>query len=221
MIRIKWLGHACYKIYFDDIQCVIDPFEKGYVPGYRDIQTSADIVLASHKHNDHYGLMEVQQLLRLVHGVEVTGVKTFHDDENGALRGENTVHVLEYNGTKVAHFGDIGHILTEEQIKQIGNVDVAIVPVGGTYTVRAPEAKTICEQVNAKVVIPMHYRTENQGFEVLETVDEFASMFENVVFSDSDEYAFAQEQQTEDEYDDVVCATSEETYPKVVVLTYR
>jgi len=193
MIKIKWLGHACYKIYFDDIQCVIDPFEKGYVPGYRDISTSADIILASHKHNDHCGLNEVQQLLRMVHGVTVTKVDTFHDDKNGALRGKNIVHVLEYNGIKVAHFGDIGHILTEEQVQQIGNVDVAIVPIGGTYTVRAPEAKAICEQVNAKVIIPMHYRTGEQGFDVLETTEEFESLFDNVKHYDSDEYVVPEE----------------------------
>ena len=204
MIKIKWLGHACYKIYFDDIQVVVDPFEKGYVPGYRDISTSADIVLASHKHNDHYGLNEVQQLLRMVNGVNVTKVDTFHDDENGALRGKNTVHIMEYNGVKVAHFGDIGHILTEEQVKQIGNVDIAIVPIGGTYTVRAPEAKTICEQVNAKVIIPMHYRCGSQGFDVLETTEEFESLFSNVNHYDSDEYIVP----------DVII-------PEVAVLTYK
>ncbi|MBQ5781764.1 MAG: MBL fold metallo-hydrolase [Oscillospiraceae bacterium] len=217
MIKIKWLGHACYKIYFDDIQCVIDPFEKGYVPGYRDIQTSADIVLASHGHNDHCGLMEVQQLLRMVHGVNVTKVNTFHDDKNGTLRGENIVHVMEYNGTKIAHFGDIGHILTEEQVQQIGTVDVAIIPIGGTYTVRAPQAKTICEQVDAKVIIPMHYRTGNQGFAVLETTEEFEGMFANVVHTDSDEYIV---EEKPCEYDDVDSSTSQWN-PQVVVLTYR
>lgn len=221
MIKIKWLGHACYKIYFDDIQCVIDPFEKGYVPGYRDIQTSADIVLASHMHNDHYGLMEVQQLLRLVHGVEVTKVDTFHDDENGTLRGNNIVHIMEYNGVKIAHFGDIGHILTKEQVQQIGDVDVAIVPIGGTYTVRAPQAKVICEQVNAKVVIPMHYRTGEQGFSVLETSEEFESLFSKVVHLDSDEYIVEENGCNVDEYDDVVSETRETTGQKVVVLTYR
>lgn len=188
MIKIKWLGHACYKIYFDDIQVVVDPFEKGYVPGYRDINTSADIVLASHKHNDHYGLNEVQQLLRMVNGVNITKVDTFHDEKGGAIRGENTVHVMEYNGVKIAHFGDIGHILSTEQAEQIGNVDVAIVPIGGTYTVRAPEAKTICEQIKAKVIIPMHYRTEDYGFDVLETTEDFESLFDNVKHYDSDEY---------------------------------
>ena len=188
MIKIKWLGHACYKFYFDDIQVVVDPFEKGYVPGYRDINTSADIVLASHKHNDHYGLNEVQQLLRMVNGVDVTKVDTFHDEKGGLLRGENTVHIMEYNGVKIAHFGDIGHVLSTEQAEQIGNVDIAIVPIGGTYTVRAPEAKIICEQVNAKVIIPMHYRTDDYGFDVLETTEEFESLFENVNHYDSDEY---------------------------------
>lgn len=204
MIKIKWLGHACFKIYFDDIQCVIDPFEKGYVPGYRDISTSADIVLASHTHADHYGLNEVQQLLRMVHGVNVTKVDTFHDDKDGALRGKNTVHIMEYNGVKIAHFGDIGHILTAEQVQQIGAVDVALVPIGGTYTVRAPQAKTVCQQVNAKIIIPMHYRTGEQGFDVLETTEEFESLFDNVKHYDSDEYIVPQ---------DIV--------PEVAILTYK
>ena len=188
MIKIKWLGHACYKIYFDDIQCVIDPFEDDYVPGYRNIDTSADIILASHKHNDHYGLNSVRQLLRMVHGVDVKKVSTFHDEKGGTLRGENIVHVMEYNGTKIAHFGDIGHILTQEQIAQICDVDVALVPIGGTYTVYADEAKTICQQVNAKVIIPMHYRSGSQGYEVLETTENFEALFDNVVHYDTDEF---------------------------------
>lgn len=188
MIKIKWLGHACYKIYFDDIQCVIDPFEDNYVPGYRNIDTSADIILTSHKHNDHYGMGTVRQLLRLVHGVEVKKVATCHDEKGGSLRGENTVHILTYNGVKIAHFGDIGHILTEEQVEEIGDVDVALIPIGGTYTVYAEDAKTICQQVNAKVIIPMHYRCGSLGYDVLETTENFEALFDNVRHMDSDEY---------------------------------
>ena len=188
MIKIKWLGHACFKIWFDDIQCVIDPFEDNYVPGYRNIDTSADIILASHQHSDHYGMDSVRQLLRLVHGVEVKKVETCHDEKGGSLRGTNTVHVLSYNGTKVAHFGDIGHVLTEEQVKEIGDVDVALIPIGGTYTVRAEEAKTICQQVNAKVIIPMHYRCGSLGYEVLETTENFEALFDEVKHIESDEY---------------------------------
>jgi len=188
MIKIKWLGHACYKIYFDDIQCVIDPFEDGSVPGYKNIDTSADIILASHQHFDHYGMNSVRQLLRMVHGVNVKKVHTFHDEKGGSLRGENIVHVLDYNGTKIAHFGDIGHVLTQQQIDEIGDVDVALVPIGGTYTVVAEQAKTICQQVNAKIVIPMHYRSSDMGYEVLETTENFEKMFDNVEHHNSDEF---------------------------------
>ncbi len=193
MIKIKWLGHSCYKIYFDDIQCVIDPFEDGYVPGYRNINTSADIVLASHSHRDHDSKFTVCQLLRLVRGVEVKKVSTYHDEKLGALRGENIVHVITYNGVKIAHFGDIGHILTDSQAAEIGDVDVALIPVGGTYTVDADGAKAICRQVNAKVIIPMHYRTGNQGFAELDTVENFEKLFDNVVHYDSDEFTILQD----------------------------
>ena len=188
MIKIKWLGHACFKIYFDDIQCVIDPFEDNYVPGYRNIDTSADIILASHQHNDHYGMHSVRQLMRYVRGVEVAKVETCHDEKGGSLRGKNIVHVMEYNGLKIAHFGDIGHVLDEEQIKQIGDVDVALVPIGGTYTVRADEAKTICQQVNAKIIIPMHYRSGSLGYEVLETTENFEKLFDKVEHHNTDEF---------------------------------
>lgn len=204
MIKIKWLGHACYKIYFDDIQCVIDPFEDNYVPGYNNIDTSADIILASHKHNDHYGMESVRQLLRMVHGVEVKKINTFHDDKNGALRGENIVHVLEYNGTRIAHFGDIGHVLTTEQAAEIGDVDVALIPIGGTYTVLADEAKTICQQVNAKIVIPMHYRCGDMGYDVLETTERFEKLFSNVEHHNTDEFI-----------------VPDEITPKAVILQYK
>ena len=204
MIKIKWLGHACYKIYFDDIQCVIDPFEDDYVPGYKNIDTSADIILASHQHNDHYGMDSVRQLLRMVHGVNVKKVHTFHDEKGGTLRGDNIVHVLEYNGVKIAHFGDIGHVLTAEQAAEIGDVDVALVPIGGTYTVVANEAKTICEQVNAKIIIPMHYRSGNYGYDVLETTENFEKLFDNVEHHNTDEFT-----------------VPDKITPKAVILQYR
>ncbi|MBE6878768.1 MAG: deoxyribose-phosphate aldolase [Ruminococcaceae bacterium] len=204
MIKIKWLGHACFKIYFDDIQCVIDPFEDNYVPGYRNIDTSADIILASHRHNDHYGMDSVRQLLRMVHGVEVKKVQTCHDEKGGSLRGENIVHVLEYNGTRIAHFGDIGHILTDEQVKEIGDIDVALIPIGGTYTVRADEARTICQQVKAKIIIPMHYRCGELGYEVLETTENFEKLFDNIEHRNTNEFILP-----------------DKITPNVVILQYR
>lgn len=188
MIKIKWLGHACFRISFDDINYVIDPYEDNYVPGYKNIDTSADEVFISHEHNDHAGVMTVRCTRRITQGVETIKVNTFHDDKQGALRGENIVHIFEYQGKRIGHFGDIGHILTEDQQAKIGNLDVAIIPVGGTYTVDAEKAKIISEQVCAKVIIPMHYRDNELGFEELDTIDKFKNMFQNIKYSDNDEY---------------------------------
>ncbi len=188
MVKIKWLGHACFKICFDDIQYVIDPFEDEYVPSYDNICTSADMVFTSHNHNDHAGIMGVKCMRRLTYGVNVITVKTYHDEQKGALRGVNIVHIFEYKGKRIAHFGDIGHILTEEQKSKIGKIDVALIPIGDVYTVGAEKAKIIAEQVDAKVVIPMHYRCEEFGFKELDTADLFESLYSKVKHIDTNEY---------------------------------
>lgn len=85
---------------------------------------------------------------------------------------------------KLAHFGDLGHPLTDEQAAQIGNVDVALIPVGGFYTIDPHTAKQVARQVNAKVIIPMHYRTEQFGFDVIAHIDDFTALYDNVIATD-------------------------------------
>ena len=117
---------------------------------------------------------------------QITEVETFHDDANGTKRGTNIVRVFEYEGLTLAHFGDLGHILTEEQAEAIGPVDVALIPVGGFYTIDPQQALEVAQQVEAKVVIPMHYRTEDFGFDVIAHINDFTSLCEDVVFTDED-----------------------------------
>ena len=117
---------------------------------------------------------------------EIIEVETFHDDAQGTKRGMNIVRVFEWEGMTVAHFGDLGHILTEEQMEAIGSVDVALIPVGGFYTIDAEQAAEVAQQVEAKVIIPMHYRTEDFGFDVISHIDDFTSQFEDVVYVDED-----------------------------------
>lgn len=62
---------------------------------------------------------------------------------NGGKRGENIIRVFDYNGMKLAHFGDLGHLLDAETAKEIGNIDVALLPVGGFYTIDAKTAKAV------------------------------------------------------------------------------
>ena len=185
-ITIQWLGHACYKLTFGDWSCVVDPYENGSVPGIGDLQVAAHEVFCSHGHHDHNAAHLVKQIRSFAPAPEVIEVETFHDDAQGAKRGMNVVRVFDWEGMTVAHFGDLGHILSEEQAEAIGPVDVALIPVGGFYTIDAETAAEVAEQVEAKIIIPMHYRTEDFGFDVISHIDEFTSQYEDVVYMEED-----------------------------------
>ena len=185
-ITVQWLGHACYKLTFGDWTCVIDPYDNGSVPGIADLQVSAHEIFCSHGHHDHNAAHLVKQVRMFAPAPEITTVDSFHDDAQGTKRGTNIIHVFEYEGLTLAHFGDLGHILTEEQAEAIGPVDVALIPVGGFYTIDPQQAKEVAQQVEAKVVIPMHYRTADFGFDVIAHIDDFTSQFDNVVITEED-----------------------------------
>jgi L-ascorbate metabolism protein UlaG (beta-lactamase superfamily) len=96
--------------------------------------------------------------------VSFTGVATYHDDVQGKERGENTVFAFEVDGLKICHLGDLGHVLTPDQVAQVGEVDILLLPVGGRATVDADAATQVMGQLNPKVTIPMHYKTDKIKF---------------------------------------------------------
>jgi L-ascorbate metabolism protein UlaG (beta-lactamase superfamily) len=130
-----------------------------------------DMVAVTHNHGDHNKIniasgnyMLVNEPKEYSHeGVSVKGIKTYHDKVNGKKRGENIVFLFKVDGLKICHCGDLGHLLTEEQVKAIGKVDILIVPVGGRMTINAVEATQVMNQLGATVTIPMHYRTKALG----------------------------------------------------------
>ena len=88
-----------------------------------------------------------------VHGVLITGVRSFRDDQKGALRGTNTCFVYELDGLHAVHLGDIGHALNEDALGEMGPVDVACVPLGGALS--ASKAAELVAQLEAKLIVPM------------------------------------------------------------------
>ena len=185
-ITVQWIGHACYKLTFGDWSCVVDPYDNGTVPGLGDVQAAAHEIFCSHGHHDHNAAHLVRQIRMFAPAPQVIKVNTFHDDAQGTKRGENIIHVFEYDGMKLAHFGDLGHLLSDKQVKEIGDIDVALIPVGGFYTIDCETAKKVAEQVNARVIIPMHYRTEQFGFDVISHIDDFTKQYTNVLATNGD-----------------------------------
>jgi L-ascorbate metabolism protein UlaG (beta-lactamase superfamily) len=180
-MKITYLGHSCFKFEKDGFAMIIDPYKAGSVPGYAPLKENANQVLSSHKHADHFGLSEVKlAVTRADTPFMISFIETFHDDKNGALRGCNNVIIVDVDGLRLVHMGDIGCELSDEDIEKIKDCDVLLIPVGGFYTIDAAQAKAYVDKFNPKITIPMHYRGEGFGYDEIGTVDEFTRLFEQV-----------------------------------------
>ena len=174
-MKITWLGHACFLLESGGYRVILDPC-KG-VPGVKDTACEAEAVYCSHGHFDHCYTDEIRLAEGKTSPFTLKEIAAFHDEANGAKRGPNTIRLFTAEGITVAHMGDLGHQLNDAQLAEMGKADVLLLPVGGTYTVDSAGAKAVCDAVKPRVVIPMHYRKEEMGFDVLQTVDEFTALF--------------------------------------------
>ena len=174
-ITITWHGHSCFKIEAAGHSAVIDPYTG--VPGYPELSLTAGEVYTSHGHDDHGWIQAVRTEAEAGESpFRVTTVECFHDPKRGALRGENKITIFEVLGKRIAHLGDLGHLLSEEQVKAVGKCDVILIPVGGYYTIDAQEAKKTADALDPTVIIPMHYRTGGYGFDVIGEPEDFLSL---------------------------------------------
>lgn len=113
------------------------------------------------------------RMARSPHAVVVTSIPAWHDDEQGAQRGAVAMLLIEVDGVRIVHCGDIGQSqFTVEQLQAMGKVDVLLMPVGGTYTVDGAQAAALVEQVQPRIVVPIHYKTPALNFD-LAGVDPF------------------------------------------------
>jgi L-ascorbate metabolism protein UlaG (beta-lactamase superfamily) len=170
-MKIKWFGHSCFMITSEKgTKIILDPYKNTL--GYKlPEELEADIVATSHNHSDHNNINAVKNSFVHINkagnfseqGIEIKGIETFHDKISGAKKGKNIIYNFKIDDINVCHCGDLGHILTSQHLKEIGNVDILIIPVGGGYTIDALDAVKVMEQLNPTVVIPMHYRTKALG----------------------------------------------------------
>jgi len=166
---LKYLGHSAFKIVSNGenkVNIVVDPFDPKVV-GLPWKKQSADILLVSHAHKDHSfreGIEGDPFVIDCagdyeVKGIHVYGVPSFHDESSGKDRGANIMYLVDtQERIKIAHLGDLGHALNPDQISELEDTDILLIPVGGTYTIDAKRAVEIINQIQPYVVVPMHYR---------------------------------------------------------------
>ena len=185
-IGITWHGHSCYSVTADDYTIVLDPFADGSVPGLPNLELHANCVLCSHQHSDHGCTDVVKVTEKEISPFQVSVIDSFHDDAEGSKRGPNKIHVLEAHGMRIVHFGDLGCMLTDEQAVLLKQADVLMIPVGGFYTIDAAQAKEIVSALEPKVVIPMHYRSDTFGYDVIGRLETFTEFYSNIVTYETD-----------------------------------
>ncbi len=177
---ITYLGHASFKIKGKNAVVVTDPYDPQ--TGLKFPKVEADIVTVTHDHFDHSAASLVQGEPFVVagpgeyevKGVEIVGVDSFHDTKEGSERGRSTIFNLKIDKMNIAHLGDLGQdSLTDQQVEEIGNVDILMIPVGGVYTIDAATAAKIASLLEPKIIIPMHYADPDSTVKELAGVENF------------------------------------------------
>lgn len=197
---LRWFGHSYFVLTTSaGTRIAFDPHA---ISEYGTQMVAPDIALITHQHNDH-NRVEVfsnadSKELKIFQGVNAKGRNTewanidttfknvkirsvglYHDQEEGKKRGKNSAFVVEVDGLKFCHLGDLGHELDAEQAKAIGPIDVLMIPVGGIYTINGEEAKKVVKTLKPRLfIMPMHYATKVYN-EVLPP-DEFLDGQKNV-----------------------------------------
>ncbi|MDF2504967.1 MAG: hypothetical protein K0R06_2460 [Clostridium sp.] len=184
-LEITWLGHSSFLIRDSRGRLILtDPFNDKV--GYEIYKDKADFVTISHSHFDHCYTEEIKGDPIIVDEVgihsfpdlNIIGLSSYHDKQLGVIRGKNTIFIIEVDGYRICHLGDLGYVLSEEEIDSLGDIDILLIPVGGNFTINGIEAKELCKKLNSSIVIPMHYKTAILTFP-LDGVEPFISAMKN------------------------------------------
>lgn len=183
-MKIRYLGHSCFMLTESTGTTIVtDPY--GAI-GYKMPPVRADAVTISHSHYDHNNLHAVKGSPAVfneegtyeIGGVDITAIKSYHDDKNGARRGENLIFKFRMDGLEICHLGDLGEECSSALLETILPVHVLLIPVGGKYTIDAEQAKEYVDRIMPAIVIPMHYKTKGLLLDI-DKVDEFTDRFES------------------------------------------
>ncbi|MFW6007382.1 MAG: MBL fold metallo-hydrolase [Halanaerobiales bacterium] len=184
-MKLKWWGHASFTITTDDgIKIITDPYGEDFP--YKNIEDTADIVTVSHDHFDHNGADSVPgnpEVVESLKGyqddnIKIKTIASYHDKSAGNERGENIIYIIESKNKSLVHLGDLGHFLSEGKLRDLKGIDILLIPVGGHFTINADEAYELVEQIEPKIVIPMHYKTDKIDLPI-EGIEPFLDKFDS------------------------------------------
>lgn len=178
---LKYLGHACFYLKESNFSVVIDPFAN---VGYDQDFCTANYCICSHEHFDHCTLTKVSAN-KVITQMNVNEfpfgrfINSYHDEAMGTKRGKNLISVINLDGFKVCHFGDLGEPVSDKLINEIGKIDILLIPIGSVYTIDHIQAYEYVKKLSPKIVIPMHYKTPRGNIDINGKGD-FLKLFDRV-----------------------------------------
>lgn len=163
-MQIFWYGQACFKILSQDLVLITDPYSRKI--GLTPPRVKANFVTVSHNHLSHNNIETIRGNPIVFNGpgeyetknLRCTGISTFHDKNEGRKLGPNVVYIIELEKIKICHLGDLGHLPSSQQIEKINGIDILMVPVGETNMISIKEAISLINELEPRIVIPMHYK---------------------------------------------------------------
>ncbi|OGM12603.1 hypothetical protein A2V80_03465 [Candidatus Woesebacteria bacterium RBG_16_39_8b] len=182
-MEITYLGHSCFRLKGKSAILVTDPFNPAVV-GLPFKNITGDIITVSHQHEDHNFVDAVSNVRKVIDapgeyeisGISIIGLPSYHDDKKGKIRGKNIIFVIEIDGLRLAHLGDLGYKLSETEIESLGSIDILMVSTGGEYTIGSADAAQITRAIDPYIIIPMHYQVKGLKkvlFDKLSSVEPF------------------------------------------------
>jgi len=180
---------------------ITDPHD-GKSIGIRAPSLRGDVVLVSHDHFDHNCVRQVkgseisvirEPVMTVERGVRVQGVETYHDTTKGSKRGRNIAFKVEMDGMTLCHLGDLGHMLDDSQLAEIGTPDVLLIPVGNVFTLDVQSAIDLAKRISPKVIVPMHFRVGGLSLSVRPVEDFLKGFTEDEIVRVGNEIEFKPE----------------------------
>jgi len=189
-MKIKYLGHAAFELELaSGARYVIDPYTTGAFGTlkYGPIEGNFDVGVVSHNHEDHVSREVLSHCMKIINtsgkvtigDVTIESLMTYHDESKGSARGKNLISVVEAEGLRVAHLGDLGHEIAPKDFPMLMWLDVLMIPVGGHFTIDAAAAAALAKSFEPKIVIPMHYLTPKVDFPIT-PVENFTKLMDTV-----------------------------------------
>lgn len=184
---IKWFGECSFLLQ-DSLQhkIVTDPYDLYSMNII--LEYKPEVITISHL---HFNIKECSSETDIpiiitkpgnydLNFVDIIGLSSFHDNNLGVKRGDNIIYTYTFDNMNICHLGHLGHLLNEDILKSLGNIDILFIPIGGHFTLDSRKASNLVKLIKPKITIPMYYKTYTSSY-YLDGCNDFITSMDSII----------------------------------------